>query len=492
MADATETVETPVNSDVKIEDAGPARKKLTITIPADVVSEKIDDSYTTLAMEAHLPGFRKGHAPRKLIERRFGTNVMSETCSQLVADAYSKAIEDNKLKTVGEPEGDDLEKLEIEPGKPLTFSIEVEVAPEFELPKLEGIPVKKPVVEVTQQHIDDEKTRQTFRHGEPMEVEDGLKPGDRFQGRAILTDEKGEEVNDIPEAVIAIPLDEDDPRGHVLGLLVEDMHSLFCGKKVGDNITIETTVSESDERTAIRGQKVKIDITINKGVRVIPAELKSVLEIYGMENEQELTDQIVLALNERAQQEQHSAMREQLSEYLTKSVDFELPEKMSAAQAARQLDRLRMELLYRGMPEEDVETRIAELRAESETKSRERLKFFFVVHKLGDHFDVKVNEQEINGRIAEIAAQRGERPEQLRAQLSQQGGLQQIAMQIREHKALDRLLDTAEIKEISAEEWNEMVGGDSGGDSGDTGGSKKKTTKKKTTKKTTKKTSKKK
>src|SRR5687768_13918498 len=73
--------------DVKIEDAGPARKKITITIPAEEIDEKIDSSFATLTSQAVLPGFRPGRAPRKLIEKRFGGSVKTETRNQIVADA---------------------------------------------------------------------------------------------------------------------------------------------------------------------------------------------------------------------------------------------------------------------------------------------------------------------------------------------------------------------------------------------------------------------
>ncbi len=129
------------NHEVKIEDAGPARKKLTITIPADEIDEKIDSSFTTLASEAVLPGFRRGRAPRKLIEKRFGGSVKTETRNQIVADAYSRAVEKNKIKTVGDPEADQLKYLQIEAGKALTFTVEVEVAPEFDLPELQGLKI---------------------------------------------------------------------------------------------------------------------------------------------------------------------------------------------------------------------------------------------------------------------------------------------------------------------------------------------------------------
>src|SRR2546421_3368424 len=114
---------------VTISDAGPSRKKLVIEVPAETVSAKLRESMDALSGEAELPGFRRGHAPRRLIEKRFGQGVRSETKNQLVASAYTKAVEDHKLKVIGDPVSESLPKVELQDGKPLSFEVEVEVLP---------------------------------------------------------------------------------------------------------------------------------------------------------------------------------------------------------------------------------------------------------------------------------------------------------------------------------------------------------------------------
>jgi len=458
MATATAPkTEAEIVNDVKVEDAGPALKKITITIPAAAIDEKIEQSFATLTGEAVLPGFRKGRVPRKLIERKFGESVLTETRNQVVAEAYAKAIEDHKIRSLGDPQADELKDVKIETGKPLTFAVTVEVAPEFELPDVNGLNVKKPIVEVTQKHIDDELARQAIRCGTPEEVKEGILPGDRLVGRAVVTDSNGTQINEIAEAVVYVTAKEFGPKGHLLGLLVDDIHAMLVGKGVGDTVTHTATIKESDENVSLRGKTITIAYTINRVVRVTPASTAQIVETYGMKDEAELLGEVKKALEQRARQEQAAAMREQVAEQLAEKIDFPLPERLSAAQAARSLDRARIEMLYRGVSPEDVEIRVAELKADSETRSRERLKMFFILNRLAEHLKIEVSEQEVNGRVAMLAAQRNERPEQLRAQLAQNGQLQQIALQIREHKALDRVLDTAVTEDVTAEEWNKLV-----------------------------------
>jgi FKBP-type peptidyl-prolyl cis-trans isomerase (trigger factor) len=168
-----------------------------------------------------------------------------------------------------------------------------------------------------------------------------------------------------------------------------------------------------------------------------------------------LREQIKFALEQRRDAEQRAAMREQVCQQLVDAVDFELPRRLTDAQAGRLLERYRLELMHRGgLSIDEVEQRLAEMRSETQEQSRQRLKLTFLLHRLADQFGIKVTDQEINGRIALIAAQRGIRPEKLRADLVQAGAIGSIASQIREHKAADRVIDQAEVTEMSAQEWN--------------------------------------
>jgi trigger factor len=488
MADAAVT-SAEQKYEVQVEDVGPAKKRLTITAPADLVDEKLDESMATLATQTALPGFRKGRAPQRLLERRFGTAVRGETKNQLIADAYSTALEQEGIKPVGEPEPvGSVEDIELEAGKPLTFSLDVEIVPEFDLPELANIEVKKPVFDIGDEHIDAEIQRQARQHGEPTEIKGDFQKNDRLLGPGYAKkDDEDEPFFTHDNIDVIMPGDEDDGRGHVLGLLIDGLHAQLKDKKVGDIIELVTVGPESHELEHIRGEKLSIQVTIREAHRVIPATTEQLIEKFGMPSEEILREQVKLALEQRRDQEQRSAMRQQVYDHLIEVIDFDLPEKLSAAQTARMIERQRYEMLQRGVQPEEIEERLAEMRAETEEQSRSRLKLSFVLNRLADHFEVDVSEQEINGRIASIAMQRGVRPEQLRNELAQSGAINQIAMQVREHKAADRVIDQATVTEIPAEEWNKLVEEQSGSSRG----SKKKTTKKKT-KKTSKKTSSKK
>ena len=151
-------------------------------------------------------------------------------------------------------------------------------------------------------------------------------------------------------------------------------------------------------------------------------------------------------------------MREQVCEHLLKNVEIELPRNSPPRRSPGRSNGSAWSLpTAGGMSPEQIESRLAAMRAETEAESLDRLKLNFILQHLAQHFEVQVTEQEVNGRIAQMAAQRGARPEQLRNELVQSGQVGMIAGQIREHKAADRVIDQAEVQDVPAEEWNAMA-----------------------------------
>ncbi len=460
MPDTAATTEpTQAPPEVKIDDVGPALKRLTITISTEAISQKLEESIGTLAREATLPGFRRGKAPRKLLEKRFGTSVQDETKNKLIADAYARAIQHHGIQPVGEPEpAQPTESLKIEPGKPLTFAVDVEVVPEFELPDLSGIEIKEPLLEITAEHIDDRLRRQAVRQGSIVKIEEGFKEADRLAGHVKVT-KKGETepLYQQDDAIIVCPPEADGGRGPVLGLMVDGLAGMIASKRVGDTISIETIGPEVHERQDIRGAPLEITFRITAARRIEPATIERLVEIFGAGNEEDLRGQMSIALQHQRDQEQATAMREQVHRYLLDNVSVALPEKLTAAQASRALEGRRLELLERGLAPDDVEAILAEIRSRSEAEARDQLKLFFLLHKLAVQSGVTVSEQEINGRVAAIAVQNGQRPDVLKAELSRAGRLSEVARMVRDQKAADKVIAQARIKEVSADEWNRLI-----------------------------------
>lgn len=450
----TETATGPSNT-VTIEDAGPSRKKLKIEVPAETVSAKLAESMETLVVEAQLPGFRKGHAPRKLIERRFGADVRREAKSQIVASAYSEAVKEHKLQVVGDPVADELAEVELEDGKPLIFEVEIETLPEFELPSLEGIDIKKPTFEVTGQMVAEEVEKLCINEGE-LQSRDKPEPGDYVTGdaRMVDADNNQTEFYNIPGAVVQIPAPEKEGKGMILGVMVDDFDKQFGRPVVGNEVTITTAGPDNHEVEALRGKNLKITFKVNSIDRIIAAKLEDILAQYGFGDEEQLREVVRERLEQRVLVQQQAAMRQQAARYLLDNTEMELPERLTARQTARTLERQRMELMYRGADPAQIEEHIAELRAGSAARAQRELKLVFIINKAAQQLDVKVDEREVSARIAQMAISRGARPDQFRQELIQSGRVGQIVSQVQEHKTLDAVVAKAKIIEMTADEFN--------------------------------------
>jgi trigger factor len=455
MATATEV--TP--NTVLVEETSPTTRRITITIPADAVNDRIETSFGTLQLETAMPGFRKGKAPRALLEKRFGGALLKETRSQLVADAYSKAIEEKGIRPVTEPElTKESMDLELERNKPFAFSVDVEIIPDFEMPSVEGLPIKKPVADVTDEHIDQEILRQRYRWGTPNRIEEPLQNLDRMIGRAeVRVDGVDGVFFETEQALVVVPAVEDEGKGQLLGLLIDDLDKALLGKKAGDTVEVTTTGPEYHEREEVRGKKLTISYLIRAAERITPAEVSALVEKFGLGTEQILREQVKFALEQRRDAEQVAAQREQVFEWLLEKINFELPKKLSERQVARSIARQRLDLLQRGIDENTVEQRLAELRGQSEDQARSRLRLFFVLARVAEQFNIAVTEQEVAGRIHQIAQSQGMRADQVRQQLIRTGAINDVALQIREQKTADRILEKATVIDVPAEDWNKEI-----------------------------------
>src|SRR6476660_4673467 len=131
-ADAEQDFEYPI----RVEDAGPATKKVHVEIPQDRITAKLAEQFKELRQQAAIPGFRVGHAPQKLIEKRFSADVKEQVRRSLISESYQQAVEKNNLQVIGEPQFNDPDAIQLPESGSLSYSFEVEVQPDINIPEL--------------------------------------------------------------------------------------------------------------------------------------------------------------------------------------------------------------------------------------------------------------------------------------------------------------------------------------------------------------------
>ena len=485
MADESTAVDTPeaekLEQTVKVEDAGPALKRLTIELPASRITDKIEDTYSTLRNDAVLPGFRKGRAPRRLLEKRFAESIQGDVKGQLLSESYSQAIEDEGLDVIGEPDVKDIEELEVPESGPFTFSVEVEVTPTFDLPTLDGLKVQKKVSEVTGDDVAAEIEQYRERYGQMSAVADATVA----EGDYVESDVKvyaGQDAGDDAEVVLEHPGaytlvhgKDKDFKGHVAGILIDDLGKQLAGKKTGETVSISMTGPESHENDKIKGQPITLKLALTRVHRLEPAAVEDLLPQFGLQSEDELKERLQTMIEQRNEQATTADMHKQVTEQLVDKAQLDLPEGLKGRQIERTLQRQQMELLYSGAQPEEIEEKLAEARSEGEESAIKQLKTFFILDKIAKDLEIEVQENEINGRIAMMAMQQQRRPEKLRNEMRQRGELEQLYLSIREQKTLDKIIEQADVTEVQGKP----------GDEADKpkAAAKKKSSKKKTTKK---------
>jgi trigger factor len=444
--DAQEQDTPAAKNTVTIEEAGPCKKKVIVEIPEETIKRATDEQYEKLRKEAMVPGFRKGRAPRRLLEKRFGKETSEQTKLKLLLDASESAMKDNELDVLREPDIDHA-KIELPETGPLTFDFEVDVRPEFDLPELEGIPVDKTKLEVTDEQIDREIEHLrrmsgvwSPRHEGKVELEDQIIADAELKVEDVEEEEK---LGNIEVFVRA--------GGFVGEVPVEKLDELLVGAEAGDVKETSVEIPETYFREQYRGKKVDVRITVKDIKWLKPAELdQDFLKRYGVDDETELRERLGDALRDRLEQQSRTGMTEQIFKYLLEGTDFELPVDIVAEHAGTLLQRQYSNLLMRGLSREHIEQHMDRLKAGSAQQAQEQLKTFFIMDRVAEKLEVEVTDEEINGHIAQLAIQRGQRPERMREQMERDGSLAQFKLQVRENKCIAKLLESAKITEVEA------------------------------------------
>ena len=425
--------------DVKVEDVAACKKKLSITIPREEIERKFDERFTELEREAQVPGFRPGRAPRRLVEKRFRDAVAEEVRAKLVSEGFEKAVKDQELDVIGEPEIDP-EKIELPDEGAMTFSIELEVRPKFDLPEdFSGIPldqVKRP--EVTEAAVSAALQRLREQQGrlEPVAEDGEVKANDLVTcgltiqaGDVMVVDRQNVRL---PVAAIAVE-----------GIRLDNLPEILTGAKAGETKQTKITIGNDAQREDVRGKEAELRLKIDAISRVVLPDDAAVLK----EADYEDMDSLKAALRRQQENQSEAAYRraqeEAVQNWLLEKVPFDLPEELAKRHANRLLQRQLVDLQYRGIPPQEIEKRIDEIQSASTEQAARDLKLHFVLDAIAKREKIEATDAEVDARVRFIAAQYGRREDRVREDMAAEGTLESLRGQILEDKVLRMLLAKA-------------------------------------------------
>ncbi len=441
--------------DVQVEEIGTLRKKLTITVPQATVAERRNDQFGEIKRDAVVPGFRKGHAPLPLVEKRFGQDVNEQLSSQLLSSSFMAASEKLELDTLGDPliwapgkSGEEtlvtveqaFDLITVPSAGDFSFSCEVEIRPDFELPPLEGIPIRQPQVKTTKADIADHIERLRGMRGHYQPVTDEPAQEDDLVVCNLKVTREGTVLYEEENALLAVR-----PQRYA-GLLLENLNTLLSGSKIGDTRTFDVRVPDDYEHEAARGGTATAEVTLLDLKRLALPEIDAAfLESLGLESRAELEDWVKASLEARASEETARLQREQISHYLLERCPMELPGGLSQQQATRIAARRMVDLARRGTPESEITKQADAIRVGARADAIQDLQLQFILDKIGREWAIDVSEDEINGQIAAIAQRQNRRFDRVRDELIRNQSLTALYVHVRDEKIMDRLIATAQI-----------------------------------------------
>jgi trigger factor len=435
---------------VDITDVGPCKKHIKVAIDRGAIDKQLGDKYKQLMDESHVPGFRPGKAPRSIVVRKYRKEVFGELKNELLLASLEQLAEDHDVAPLSPPNLN-LAALEIPDAGDFIYEFDVEVRPEFDLPDYKGLKLKRPVRTFSDADVAAEQDRLFARHGQLVPKDGAAEKGDYLV--VDMTTKFGERiVGEAKELTLRID-DTVTFRDGVVPHFAEKM----AGAKAGDVRVIDVSMTDAVAQNDLKGQTVQATLEIKDVKKMrLPEINEEFLQQFGAKTLDQLGEIIRINLERRLEYEQRQSAREQVLNQISASSTWQLPEDLLHRQARKSLARRVMEMREAGIGEEEIKARERILERNVLASTAASLKEHFVLQKIAEVEKIDVDESDISAEVERIAAQYGESPRRVRAQMEKEDLLETLGAQLIERKALDLILETAEYEDVSAAKETSM------------------------------------
>ena len=425
---------------VKIEDVGPCKKVLKFEIPKETIESEYDKKAVEICDTVELPGFRKGHAPRKLVEKRFGTQIKDDVKQAVVSDCYQKALEDHKLNPVGNPQFSEI-KLEI--GQPLNFDVTLEVWPTFEIGPYKGLKLKKKSANVTDADIEKALHGMSLQKAQLIVVKDGeVKKGDKIICDCKVKVGKSNVLEDEDVEVLV------ENGAEVVNTTVADLATKLEGTKSGKECEIVVNLSGKFPKEEYRGKEAKLKLNVKEIKRLSPLEInEDFAKTLGFNSLNDLKTSLHKRIEIDKKNWVEDDLKNQILDMLLDQTKFELPQDLVNYHTEQRVYKHQMNLLKRGLPLEEIQKQTEAIKNASADSVMRELKASIILDKIAEKEKVFVTENEVEQRIADIARAYNTDASRIRKQLERQGSLSYLRSEMRENKMLNYLLKEAKSAE---------------------------------------------
>ncbi len=373
--------------------------KLTIEVPAEELEKAMQNAYLRAKNRITIPGFRKGKAPRKMIEQMYGKGIfLEDAANALIPEQYSKALEECDLEIVSQPE---IDVTQIEPGKAFIFTAEVAVKPEVTLGEYKGLEVPKSETEVTDEEIEAELKKEQEKNSRTITVEDrGAENGDiatiDFEGFVDGTAFEGGKGTDYPLTLGS-------------GSFIPGFEDQLVGAKAGDHVEVNVTFPEEYQSKDLAGKAAVFQCDVKK---VETKELPELDDDFAQDVSEfdtlaEYKEDIKKNLAERKEKEARTAKENAAVDKAIENAQMEIPDAMIETQISQMLDDFSRRMQAQGLTMEQymqfTGLTADKMREEMKPQALKRIQTRLVLEKIAETENIQPSEEEVNEEISKMA-----------------------------------------------------------------------------------------
>lgn len=426
---------------ITVTDREKCTKELRIEIPNSTVHQETDKIAAQLAKNVNVPGFRRGHVPKSVVKTRFRKELRDEMLAHLLPESLQSAVEEKKLNVIGEPHVKDL-KFGDDESIDVTFT--VEVAPEFTLSNYKGISITKNEYKIGDDDVDKAIQHLRESQAELAPVEDrASKAGDivtvNLNGVIAASDEqKAEEITQ----------DEVNVELGAPGVLKEFGEAL-TDVKPGDKKQFSITYPEDHKPEKYAGRSVDYTAEV---VSLRKKEIPELNEEFATSVKEEfktvddLKTDVRSKLEAQATQRTDTEFRNAVLEQLVDRNRFDVPEFVVNQQIDSRMRSLFREMAGRGMDPRALNLDWESFRESQRERAEREVRSSFIMNRIAEQENIEVSDEELSAEIKEIAESIGQTEDVLRARLTKEERLDSISAQVKHRKALDLVINSAEIR----------------------------------------------
>lgn len=429
----------------KIEDN---KVKLEIEVAAPDVDTALAKAYRKVVKDVNLPGFRKGKVPRRILETRFGPEVLHEEALELlVPPAYEEALVEADIDPISHP---DFELVQVEEGKPLLFNAVVEVLPEVELGEYKGLKAEQDKAEVDEVQIDHHLFMLREQNARLVPLENGpAKAGD-----LVLIDFKG--------FVDGEAFEGGEAENHSLEIgsnsFIPGFEQQLIGANLDDELEVKVKFPDNYRKDDIAGKDALFKVKINqiKEKQLPELDDEFVKEVSEFETLDEMKIDLREKLLKNAEDQSKTKLEEFLIEAVTDASVVEPPKSLVDRQIDRMIGDMESYLRYQGMELEQFLQLSGkskeEIREERREEAAARAKANLVLDAVAKKEGIIIEDSELDAKIEEIAQSYNDDAERIRGILDKQGRLPVMVEEMRIRKAIDLIVAEANVKLVKKKE----------------------------------------